>query len=100
MEVTPNSKLNGSIDWDLKKPLTGNLEFATEGNTPMRGKYKISRLLNWTFTDTNYMVSWSGQTRSNRGPLSVVSPMDTHVHLNFNRNLVTLNGNGVEIIGG
>ena len=100
VEITPNRKFKGVIDWDFKNPMSSKVEFEVEGTNPTIGEYVITRKGDWHFTNPTYILNWSGKTRFASGPLAVMSPMDTHVHINFNKNQKTLDAEVVETIGG
>jgi len=89
VEITPNRKFKGVVDWDFKNPMSSKVEVEGEGTNPSLGEYAISRKGEWHFTDPTYILNWSGKTSFASGPLAVMSPMDTHVHINFNKNQKT-----------
>merc|ERR1712071_246041 len=95
-ELPSGEHLTTKVEW-TKDTMRNNKAILTVNITPNR---EFKGIIDWHITPAVFIANWNGKTEFAEGPLAVVSPMDTFVHFNFDKNHKTLDADMTETFGG
>merc|ERR1712105_512801 len=94
---TPTTKLNVNTDYDID---AGKMMVKFHGEHPLLGKFEIMRNANLKVAANQINAKWTGKDVFAKGPLAMLSPIDTVSTVNYNIAKMVLNADYVKAIAG
>merc|ERR1719508_146781 len=94
---TPTMKFNVNTDYDID---AGKIMVKFHGEHPLLGKFEIMRNGNLKVAANQINAKWTGKDVFAKGPLAMLSPIDTVSTVNYNIAKMVLNADYVKTIAG
>jgi hypothetical protein len=97
---TATRKFNVNMDYDITNIKAGKMMVKFHGENPLLGKFELMRNGNWKVDANQIDAQWTGHATFAKGPLAMVSPIDTTSTINYNFAKMVLRGNIAKTIAG